>query len=85
MTDGHRKADLHLTELPPGFLYQSLWCLRADTVHHVRPGARVAWRNAPKCGNRKFAMELNLLDKRGVKTAEVCQPRFPAALHMLSG
>ena len=34
-------------------------------------GARVSWRNAPKCGNRKFAMELKLLDKRGVTTSQV--------------
>ena len=34
-------------------------------------GARVAWRNAPKCANRKFAMELQLLDKRDVVDAQV--------------
>ena len=34
-------------------------------------GARVAWRNAPKCANRKFAMELRLLDKRDVVDAQV--------------
>ncbi|KAK9867318.1 hypothetical protein WJX84_004437 [Apatococcus fuscideae] len=40
------------------------------TFDELQHGARVAWRNAPKCGNRRVAMELNLLDKRGVNTAE---------------
>ncbi|KAK9824802.1 hypothetical protein WJX74_009932 [Apatococcus lobatus] len=40
------------------------------TFDELQHGARVAWRNAPKCGNRKFAMELKLLDKRGVTTPE---------------
>jgi hypothetical protein len=31
-------------------------------------GARVAWRNAPKCSNRKYWQQLKLLDCRGVDT-----------------
>ncbi|PNH01556.1 Nitric oxide synthase, inducible [Tetrabaena socialis] len=38
-----------------------------DELEH---GGRVAWRNAPKCSNRKFWEELTLLDYRHVDTAE---------------
>ena len=31
-------------------------------------GARVAWRNAPKCSNRKYWQQLKLLDCRDVKS-----------------
>ena len=33
-------------------------------------GARVAWRNAPKCSNRKYWQQLKLLDCRDVNTNE---------------
>ena len=41
------------------------------TFDELEQGGRIAWRNAPKCSNRKFAMELQLIDARGAKTAEV--------------
>ena len=44
-------------------------------------GARVAWRNAPKCSNRKFAMELNLLDCRDCTTPEVGLPCCRRQMH----
>eukprot|EP00898_Chlorokybus_atmophyticus_P001881 jgi/Chlat1/2694/Chrsp180S02868 len=40
------------------------------TFEELQHGARVAWRNAPKCSNRKFWGELTLLDKRDVTSAE---------------
>jgi nitric-oxide synthase len=40
------------------------------TFAELEHGMRVAWRNAPKCVNRKFWNEIRLLDKRHVKTNE---------------
>ena len=38
------------------------------TFDELQHGARVAWRNAPKCSNRKYWAQLKLLDKRKVTT-----------------
>lgn len=38
------------------------------TFDELQHGARVAWRNAPKCSNRKFWGQLKLLDCRDVTT-----------------
>jgi len=38
------------------------------TFDELQHGARVAWRNAPKCSNRKYWQQLKLLDRRGVTT-----------------
>ena len=38
------------------------------TYDELQHGARVAWRNAPKCSNRKYWAQLKLLDKRKVTT-----------------
>ncbi|KAG2450637.1 hypothetical protein HYH02_004477 [Chlamydomonas schloesseri] len=40
------------------------------TFDELQHGARVAWRNAPKCSNRKFWEELTLLDYRHADTPE---------------
>lgn len=40
------------------------------TLDEIRHGARVAWRNAPKCINRKFYATLEVLDARGATTNE---------------
>lgn len=40
------------------------------TFDELEHGARVAWRNAPKCSNRKYWEQLKLLDCRGVETNE---------------
>eukprot|EP00898_Chlorokybus_atmophyticus_P007291 jgi/Chlat1/7563/Chrsp63S00556 len=50
------------------------------TLEELEHGARVAWRNAPKCSNRKFWSELTLLDRRDVTTA---QGMHTACLDML--
>lgn len=36
------------------------------TFDELQHGARVAWRNAPKCANRKYWQQLKLLDCRDV-------------------
>ena len=36
------------------------------TFDELQHGARVAWRNAPKCSNRKYWQNLKLIDCRGV-------------------
>lgn len=38
------------------------------TFDELQHGARVAWRNAPKCANRKYWGQLKLLDCRDEKT-----------------
>ena len=38
------------------------------TFDELQHGARVAWRNAPKCSNRKYWQQLKLLDQRKVAT-----------------
>jgi len=38
----------------------------SHTFEELQHGARVAWRNAPKCSNRKFWKELILIDQRHV-------------------
>jgi len=38
----------------------------AHTFDELQHGARVAWRNAPKCSNRKYWQNLKLLDCRDV-------------------
>jgi nitric oxide synthase oxygenase domain/subunit len=38
------------------------------TFDELEHGARVAWRNAPKCSNRKYWQQLKLLDARDVST-----------------
>eukprot|EP00985_Skeletonema_marinoi_P017024 scaffold9252_cov160-Skeletonema_marinoi.AAC.15 len=40
------------------------------TFDELEHGARVAWRNAPKCSNRKYWQQLKLLDCRDVDTNE---------------
>eukprot|EP00984_Skeletonema_dohrnii_P034576 scaffold33595_cov95-Skeletonema_dohrnii-CCMP3373.AAC.1 len=40
------------------------------TFDELEHGARVAWRNAPKCANRKYWQQLKLLDCRDVDTNE---------------
>ncbi|GMH45883.1 hypothetical protein BSKO_13846 [Bryopsis sp. KO-2023] len=40
------------------------------TFEELQHGARVGWRNAPKCANRKVWAELQLLDRRDVHTNE---------------
>lgn len=40
------------------------------SFEELQHGARVAWRNAPKCSNRKVWNELQLLDRRDVTTNE---------------
>ncbi|GAQ81306.1 nitric oxide synthase [Klebsormidium nitens] len=42
----------------------------SHTTDELEHGVRVAWRNAPKCSNRKYWSTLRLLDKRHVSTAE---------------
>ena len=38
------------------------------TFDELEHGARLAWRNAPKCANRKFWDQLQLIDQRHVQT-----------------
>ncbi len=38
------------------------------TFDELQHGARVAWRNAPKCSNRKYWQNLKLIDCRGVSS-----------------
>ena len=38
------------------------------TFDELEHGARIAWRNAPKCSNRKYWQQLKLLDARNVST-----------------
>lgn len=38
------------------------------TFDELQHGARMAWRNAPKCANRKYWQQLKLLDCRDVAT-----------------
>ncbi|KAL7552363.1 hypothetical protein ACHAWF_015597 [Thalassiosira exigua] len=40
----------------------------AHTFDELQHGARVAWRNSPKCSNRKYWQQLKLLDCRDVTT-----------------
>ncbi|KAL7542688.1 hypothetical protein ACHAXR_011997 [Thalassiosira sp. AJA248-18] len=40
------------------------------TFDELQHGAQVAWRNAPKCANRKYWQQLKLLDCRDVTTNE---------------
>jgi len=42
----------------------------AHTVDELRHGARVSWRNAPKCINRKFWQTLEIIDARDASTNE---------------
>eukprot|EP00984_Skeletonema_dohrnii_P025776 scaffold14965_cov155-Skeletonema_dohrnii-CCMP3373.AAC.1 len=42
----------------------------AHTFDELEHGARVAWRNAPKCSNRKYWQQLKLLDCRDENTNE---------------
>ncbi|GAQ90484.1 nitric-oxide synthase [Klebsormidium nitens] len=44
----------------------------SHTFDELQHGARVSWRNAPKCSNRKFWDTIQLRDKRHVTTAEAC-------------
>jgi len=46
-----------------------------QTFDELQHGMRVAWRNAPKCANRKFWKEIQLLDCRDIKTC--AQRRSP--------
>jgi nitric oxide synthase oxygenase domain/subunit/sulfite reductase alpha subunit-like flavoprotein len=39
------------------------------TLPELTHGARVAWRNAPKCANRRHWEELQVMDARGARTA----------------
>ena len=49
------------------------------TLDELEHGARVAWRNAPKCANRKFWEMLTVMDFRHVKTN---QEMFKACLEL---
>ena len=40
----------------------------AHTLDEIRWGARIAWRNAPKCINRKFWATLDVIDARDAET-----------------
>lgn len=40
------------------------------TIDEIRHGARVSWRNAPKCINRKFYNTLDVIDAREATTNE---------------
>jgi len=42
----------------------------AHTIDELRHGARVAWRNAPKCINRKFWQTMEIVDARECATNE---------------
>jgi nitric-oxide synthase len=50
------------------------------TFDELQHGARVAWRNAPKCANRKYWDSLTLLDHRSAQSNE---QMFAACLSML--
>ncbi|KAL4440247.1 hypothetical protein ABPG75_003248 [Micractinium tetrahymenae] len=50
------------------------------TFDELQHGARCAWRNAPKCSNRKFWEELQLVDGRAARTP---QDMFDACLEVL--
>mmetsp|Transcript_15657 Transcript_15657/g.21485 ORF Transcript_15657/g.21485 Transcript_15657/m.21485 type:complete len:1231 (-) Transcript_15657:403-4095(-) len=50
------------------------------TLEELQYGARVAWRNAPKCSNRSKWNELHVLDKRTVRTN---QEAFDSVLDLL--
>lgn len=52
------------------------------TFDELEHGARVAWRNAPKCANRSKHMELTVADHRGVTTNAGA---FAAILELLEG
>ena len=51
------------------------------TFDELEHGARIAWRNAPKCSNRKYWQQLKLLDARNVSTN---QGMFKACMKHLS-
>ena len=51
------------------------------TFDEIQHGARVAWRNAPKCSNRKYWQNLKLIDCR---TAETNKDMFGCCLQHLS-
>lgn len=50
------------------------------TFDELQHGARVAWRNAPKCANRKYWQQLKLLDCRDVDTNK---GMFDSCMHHL--
>lgn len=51
------------------------------TFEELEYGAQVAWRNAPKCSNRKFWDELHVVDRRDARTN---QDMFEACLAHLA-
>ena len=46
------------------------------TLDELEYGVRLAWRNAPKCSNRKFWDQIRLLDARDAQTPKVVSLPF---------
>ena len=77
-TDGFMSKEERMTMVQHSIDQTGTYEHTFDELEH---GARIAWRNAPKCSNRKYWQQLKLLDARNVSTN---QGMFKACLNHLS-
>jgi hypothetical protein len=62
-TDGFLPHEERISAIKESIYTTGTYVHTFDELQH---GARVAWRNAPKCSNRKYWQQLKLLDQRTV-------------------
>jgi nitric oxide synthase oxygenase domain/subunit len=60
-TDGFLPCEERIRAIKESIYATGTYVHTFDELQH---GARVAWRNAPKCANRKYWQQLKLLDQR---------------------
>ncbi len=60
-TDGFVSCDEQISVIKESIYATGTYVHTFDELQH---GTRVAWRNAPKCSNRKYWQQLKLLDQR---------------------
>lgn len=77
-TDGFLSCDERISAIKESIYATGTYVHTFDELQH---GARVAWRNAPKCSNRKYWQQLKLLDQR---TATSNKEMFNSCIQHLS-
>ena len=77
-TDGFLSCDERISAIQELIYATGTYVHTFDELQH---GARVAWRNAPKCSNRKYWQQLKLLDQR---TATSNKEMFNSCIQHLS-
>ena len=77
-TDGFLSCDERISVIKESIYATGTYAHTYDELQH---GARVAWRNAPKCSNWKYWQQLKLLDQR---TATSNKEMFNSCIQHLS-